>query len=86
MAIIDINTLSSPQIFSVFATEDQVWDQAKQGNLLFWANGLSGLRIINVADPTNPVEIGSYHGASIVRAVAVDGNLAFLSCGYGGYL
>ena len=83
LAIIDISTLSAPQIISVFASEGQVWHQAEQGDLLFLANSVSGLRIINVADPKNPVEIGTYH-ATDVKAVAVDGNLAFLSSFNGG--
>ena len=42
------------------------------------------MRILNVADPTNPFEVGSYHGTPTVVAVALDGDRAYLSCSNAG--
>lgn len=37
----------------------------------------SGLRVINISDPTNPLLVGSVTGSSATSAITVDGNLSF---------
>jgi len=52
-----------------------------------YACGGFGLRVIDVTDPQNPVEIGSYDPPSSSQGVAVVGNYAYVAAGaYGLYI
>ena len=49
------------------------------GNLAFVADGLSGLQVIDISDPSSPVLAGSYDTLDSAVDVAVAGNLAFVA-------
>jgi len=51
------------------------------GNYAFVADGLYGVRIIDVSDPTNPVEISYYDSPGIANEVFVVSNLLFVADG-----
>ncbi len=51
------------------------------GNYAFVADGLYGVRIIDVSDPTNPVEISYYDSPGIAHKVFVVSNLLFVADG-----
>ncbi|MFQ5739992.1 MAG: LVIVD repeat-containing protein [Acidobacteriota bacterium] len=44
----------------------------------------AGLRIIDISDPTNPVEAGFYNTPGIVSDVAVSGGVAYVCDGFFG--
>ena len=50
------------------------------GDLVYVMGGLSGLHIISLADPANPVEIGRYtwYPRDVIGGVYVTGNLAYV--------
>jgi hypothetical protein len=53
-------------------------DVALQDHFAFLAQGWRGLRILDVADPANPIEISSVALQGDARAVAVDGTFAYV--------
>ncbi len=57
---------------------------AVQGNYAYLANGVTGLAILDITNPTQPVRVGSllFDGASI-GAVAVEGSNAYVVGTYG---
>ena len=92
LVIFDISNLSNPIIVSCYddskpITEDVVWDSfdhttsglyVKNG-LVYLADGLNGLVIINVSDLTNPQKIGHYKIKSGgISNVIVSGSNAFV--------
>jgi len=52
--------------------------------LAFVATGVTGLRIVNIADPAHPVEIGYYDTPGEGFGVAVSGNYAYVADGGSG--
>ena len=50
------------------------------GDIAYVADA-SGLLVVDVSDPTNPVEIGRLDAAAVVTGVAVEGDLAYLTEG-----
>ena len=52
---------------------------AVAGSHAYVADGESGLRVINVADPATPVETGFYDTPGYARGVVVVGNLAYVA-------
>jgi hypothetical protein len=53
-------------------------DVALQDHFAFLAQGWRGLRILDVADPANPIEISSVGLRGDARAIAVDGMFAYV--------
>jgi len=51
------------------------------GNYAFVADGLYGVRIIDVSDVTNPVEVSYYDSPGVAHSVYVYGNLMFVADG-----
>jgi len=53
-------------------------------SLAYLADGSGGLRIINVSNPTNPVEVGFYDTGSSAHGVYVFNGLAYVADGRDG--
>ncbi len=51
------------------------------GNYAFVADGLYGVRIIDISDPTNPTEVAYYDSPGEAHKVFVDGDLMFVADG-----
>ena len=49
------------------------------GDLAFVADGYEGLEIINISNPSNPVELGQYGSGGNYYDVWVEGDLAFIA-------
>jgi hypothetical protein len=56
---------------------------AVAGNYAYVADG-TALRVINVSDPTDPVEVGAYDGLTEALGVAVSGSYAYVADGTNG--
>ena len=54
------------------------------GKYAYVADSGSGLRIINVADPKNPTEVGFYDTPGYAYAVVVTDNYAYVADWIGG--
>ncbi len=59
---------------------------ALQGNLALLADGTGGLRVVDVGDPTGPVDLGAIDTPGIAADVAAVGDLAYVADGAGGLL
>jgi len=62
------------------------WDVVAHDGMALVAdqtNGGTGLKVIDVANPDAPFELGSYTACDSARGVAADGDLAFLACADG---
>ena len=57
LQILDISNLSEPQLLGQISTSGIISDIAKEGNYVYLAEEDSGLKIIDVSNLTNPVQI-----------------------------
>jgi hypothetical protein len=53
------------------------WDVAVSGNYAYVAGDTDGLRIINIANPAMPVQVGRYTGGLAGGSIAVAGNYVY---------
>jgi len=60
-------------------TPDYAYDVAVAGSYAYVADGVAGLRVIDVSDPANPQERGYCHTADYALGVAVAGNYAYVA-------
>jgi hypothetical protein len=74
--VIDVSNPNSPSMNRTMRTRDFIGGLALQGNILYVANQLEGLRLFNVTDPWNPLEVGSVSEYSF--SVEVFDTLAFV--------
>jgi len=56
-----------------------IWDAAMSGNYVYVACGEKGLKILNVTNLSNPVEIGVCNTPGFARAVKISGNYAYVA-------
>ncbi len=58
----DVTDLDDPQILKEFISENKSSDHNLyiRGNLMYQSNYLSGLRVFNISDVANPVEVGFF--------------------------
>jgi len=54
------------------------------GNYAYVADGLSGLQVMDITDPTAPVIVGSVDTSGYAKGVNVAGNYAYVADGYSG--
>jgi hypothetical protein len=52
---------------------------AVSDSFAYVANGSMGLQILDISDPENPNEVGSYNGGFIAEEIAVDGDYAYIA-------
>jgi hypothetical protein len=69
----------APAVRGVFDTSGDAWDVAVAGDRAFVADGLAGLRILDVSDPANIVHLGSYDTPGFARQVKLSGALAYVA-------
>ena len=72
----DINAMRNSRVR--FDTQGYVWDVTIQDDLAYIADGEFGMRIINIANPQNPEEVGFYDTPGNCTDVAVAGGYAYL--------
>ena len=73
LMIIDISDLDNIKERGSCYIEDFIHDVNVYGNYAYVAQGMDGVRILDVSDPTNPQEIGSYqNGTEITKVIASD--------------
>lgn len=62
-----------------FNTTGRAFGVAVDGNLAFVADQLSGLQVIDITDPANPILVGTLDTPVAALGVAVDGDHAFIA-------
>jgi hypothetical protein len=82
LQIFNISVPSSPTLvgFANNVPNEAAYDVALQGNFAYLAHSSAGLRIINISNPSSPVEVGSYATTGLAWGVAVSGNYAYVGC------
>ncbi len=65
-------------------TSGSAYDLALAGNYAYVAATTGGLRVIDVSDPWNPIEVGSFPTATRAYGVDVDNGIAYLSASSSG--
>ncbi len=78
LEIIDVSNPSTPFEVGSIEVANITWDIDVSGNYVYIAAHNSGLRIINVSDPANPILAGVYADHT-VHDVQVVGNTAYLA-------
>ncbi len=68
-------------IVGSYDTPGQGFGVTVEGAYAYIADGTEGLRIVDVRDPTNPVEVGSYNTPGQAMGVAVAGQYAYVADG-----
>lgn len=67
-----------------FAGLENAWGVRVRGNTAFVTDGLDGLAIVDVSDPTAPALIGRAAIDGQARGLAIDGDHAYVAAGAGG--
>jgi hypothetical protein len=85
LAVVDINNINSPVLDTHVVVAASAEDVSIDGHYCYVADGVAGLRILDVTDPTRPSEIGAidttYEGMSSY-AVAARDSFAYLTWSY----
>ena len=76
----------TPSIIGTNNTVVDAWELEIVGDLAFIADGISGLRIMDITDPTSPVQLGVIDTPVSVHDLCVDGDLVYLADGPTGML
>jgi hypothetical protein len=72
---------TAPVKVSTFPTPGGGLRIAVQGTLVYVADGVEGLQVVDLSDPSRPHVVVAHKTASPVRDVAVAGPLVFLAVG-----
>jgi len=78
LSIIDIANPFNPQEKSFIERPNNIWDFEIQGDYLYIANCSSGLRIYNISESDDPVEIGGYEDGIWYQEVEIAETLAYM--------
>ena len=69
---------------TTLTTSNSARDLTIDGHYAFVADGTAGLLILDLTDPSDPVEVGSVATSSNALRVAIDGRWAYVADGAGG--
>ncbi len=72
-------TLPRLQYLGFSTAVSDVYDIVVDNGYAYVADGINGLRILDLAEPENPVLVGSYATSGSARGVAVDGSYAYVA-------
>jgi hypothetical protein len=86
LVVIDATTPHLPEIVGDWNSDNQAFGLDKAGDVLFLANGFSGVVALDVSDVTSIQELGSLPLGSNVVDVAVRGDVAFATSFGGGMI
>ncbi|MCH7761706.1 T9SS type A sorting domain-containing protein [candidate division TA06 bacterium] len=79
LIILDVLTNpNNPTIVGRFNPGDEIKDVKVQGNKAYLASDLTGMRVVDISNPMNPIEDTLYDSLGGVHNVTVSGNRAYL--------
>ena len=84
----DVSNPEAPSEISAYDTPGYAWDVSVSAGRAYVADGVNGLVVIDVSNPSVSVGIGHFlpeREQVEIRAVDVIGSLAFLAAGYSGF-
>jgi hypothetical protein len=85
LTILDISTPTSPTVAGQITPPDgYVWAIYSSGGYAYIADHYDDLRVVDVREPANPIEVGSYDAPGSGRDIYVSDNIAYLANASGG--
>jgi hypothetical protein len=85
LVVLDVSQLMTPtEVGSTTPFPQFVEGVAVSGTVAYVADGMSGLRIVDVSDPAAPFEVEAYDTPGYAEGVAVDGQYAYVADGHYG--
>ena len=78
LEVLDFTELTQPRITTVYKSLDMIQDVELCGDYAYVAGGYSGLYILNVSNPENPVVENTVDTASIANEIFISGNYAYV--------
>jgi hypothetical protein len=84
--VIDISQLPQIQVLSEINLPGNIHDVAFDGRYAYVADGQAGLRVVDLSDPSNPLEVFAYDTPGNAVAVAQEGEWVYLADQDGGLL
>lgn len=86
LLIVDVTNLGNPTLLSSLPFQDRITGVtvSAENHLLFLANGMAGLKVVDIQNPLSPREIGTFQGTGPMGRMAVNGSNVFGSAGSGG--
>ena len=80
LTVLDIANVAAPMMLSqVLLPGRMIWDIYGSNGYVYVADDNRGLRIVDAADPANPVEIGACELPGVARGVFVVGDYAYVA-------
>jgi len=80
LRLYDVSVHNNPFYLGTLTTDMSFYDLALAGSLVYVAAGVDGLRVVDVSDPTNPIEIGAFEDVySVTWKSLVVGSYALLA-------
>ncbi len=80
--IMDITEPSAPQVMGFYDTKEVMDLEVNNNNI--YISGVFDFRIVDISDPTNPIEIGSFKKEGLGRDIALYEQYAFIADWYTG--
>jgi hypothetical protein len=78
IAMFDISNPASPQPSGVYSATQSVWSLAQAGHYLYVADAQAGLQILDLADPVNPIQVGSRYSLAASGKASLVGRMAYV--------
>ncbi|MDD5088827.1 MAG: FlgD immunoglobulin-like domain containing protein [bacterium] len=78
LAVVDVSNPLAPQTLGIYDPPSDLFSFEVAGDLVYVADVYHGLRIVSIADPTDPTEIRRYSRYGEDRDVVVLGSLAYV--------
>ena len=83
--VVDVGDPKNPQkVGSLPSGSGQAFDVAIDGNYAYLLDGATGLRVIDISDPTHPSVVADLGNTGYVNGVAVQGKYAYVAEKYAG--
>jgi hypothetical protein len=78
LAIVDISNPLSPQTLGIYHPPEDILSFALDGETAYIADHLHGLRMVDISNPQNPIEVQRYSRYGVDYDVMVSGNMAYV--------
>jgi hypothetical protein len=82
--VFNVSDPTNPENILYYPIIDTVNDFVIDGNYLYLACYLAGIRIFNISNPESPVQVGAYHSSGLAFDIAYSNNHIFLADGFVG--
>lgn len=85
LMILNLSNAANPTLEGQFFSDVHAKDVVLQGNLAYVVDGDTGFHIVDVADPIEPIRLGTYRATNTAHVLSVKGRYAYLGVSATGY-